>query len=560
MFKGLVVALFFITFLYANDCHQTLVFDDMHHLKISFDGNANNEDQTVKETLYINHVEDKESKYSIFWFGNPKIKKSEVDIESINAPFVVRYTEDNISYSMEELSILSKDKRIEALLWAKVNILQFASKDGLHHFKNHTGYIEAEQEFTKDAYLLKRLRSFDKNKEKKEVRFEKSTVTLQTFKKTCAIWKNLELKESISSVNKQMKISIQDERELKVFNSKDSLEKEHWFYKLPADIRAWNFKAKDNNISLSMAQSMFKKNQKEMSDALGDTLIFGEWVQDNIDFLKHLSVLLENNTLDDNVSRKLFAKLGYLDSVDTTNILSQVGLNDNIIEKERFRGLMGLKNTSAPIDDDLLAEILDYGLSADNNPDATIQNMTGMIAGGLAKERMKRSPEQAEKIVDAIIDAVNTKENKTIALGAAGNLQELAPAHLVEAVDNILLTAGDADTRAKSANVLSKIDKSTLATKNFQELIANETNSITKTSLIKASASSTDFQNNPDFNAVLVDIAQTVDYSKNKIAALNTLEKSSYAQTKKEKAVIRKMMIGERDGKTLQALKSLYRK
>jgi len=68
-------------------------------------------------------------------------------------------------------------------------------------------------------------------------------------------------------------------------------------------------------------------------------------------------------------------------------------------------------------------------------------------------------------------------------LGAAGNLQELAPEYLVRAVDTILLTAEDEDTRAKSANVLSKLTKSTLNTENFETLINNENNSMTNRSV-----------------------------------------------------------------------------
>lgn len=558
--KSLFLYLLLFTLSYANECHQTLVFDDVHHLDVSMDGHPQSEKKIVKETLYMNHVEEGKKKYTIFWYGNPKTKKNEIDVESINAPFVVGYDDTNTSYSLEKLSMLSKDKEIEKALWAKINILQFASKDGVHHFKNGKGYIEAEQEFNKSTYTLHRLRSFENGKKKKGVKFEQSTATMQLLDKTCGIWKSIDLNETITSEAKMLKLFLKDNRELKIQNVKNFLPKDHWFYQLSADTKTWNIKTQDDKMSLSMAQSMYKKNEQEMKDALADTKVFEKWVKDHMGFLKHLSLLLENNTLNDKVSMKLYATLSFIDSVESTKILGEVALNENIIEKERFRGVMGLADTTAPLDDDVMAEVLDYGLESDNSPDTTIQNMLGMVSGGLAKARMQRSPDQAETIVTAIIDTINTKDNKIVSLAAAGNLQEMAPPRLVEAVDNTLLSTGDTNTRIESAEALSKLEKSTLSTQKFEMLIAKESNSMAKTALINASASSTDFKNNPKFNATLLDIAKTTGYSKNKIAAIETLGKSSYATSKEEKAVIRQMMIGEHDSQTLQALKKLYRK
>jgi len=553
-----LIIFFSLTFLNAEVCHQTLMFDDIHHLNTTFDGTTNNQKKVVKETLYINYLEEKGVKYSIFWFGDKYTKKSEINIESYMAPFLVSYSDINGSYRIDKVHTLSKDKKISELIWGKINILQFASKDGTHHFKNFTGYIEAKQQLIKKDYYINRLSSFVKNIENKNVKFETSLINIHLLEKSCGIWESLKLSESLSSINRKIKLNITDERELKVLNIKEHLPKEHWFYKLSTDITLWNFKKRENTMSLLTAQSLFKQKENEMLSLLDDTLAFGEWVKNNMDFLKHLSPLLENNSLNDRVSMKLFAKLGYLDSVDSTDILSYITLNENIIEKERFRGVMGLKNTSAPLNDELLEKLLDYGLSSDN--DDMLQSMTGMIVGALAKERIQRAPKQAERIIDSIIDTMNEKENKTVALAAAGNLQEMAPDNLIEAVDNILMNIDDSDTRAKSANVLSKIQKSTLNTKNFEELISNEKNTMTKTSLINASASSNNFQNNIEFNTVLLEIAKTSNYSKHKIAAINTLRKTNYGQTKGEKRIIRQMMIGVKDSQTLNALKDLYRK
>jgi hypothetical protein len=270
--------------------------------------------------------------------------------------------------------------------------------------------------------------------------------------------------------------------------------------------------------------------------------------------------MLETRELDDKVSQKLFANLAYIDTVESTDILSRVTMNENIPEKERFRSLMGLKNTSAPVDADLMDSIIEYGFSSSDGDDS-MRDATGMLVGTMAKERVDRAPEQANHIAEAIISAIGTDSSKVVSMGAAGNMLQSAPDELVQTVDDVLLSAGDSSTRAKSANALSRMERTEIAIDTFQTLLMDEDNSGTVTQLIKASTVAKDFQSNEKFRAVLVDISNNRSKQKpNRLAALKALEKASYGATEEERQALRKLMIGERDRDISKMLKKLYRK
>jgi len=307
------------------------------------------------------------------------------------------------------------------------------------------------------------------------------------------------------------------------------------------------------------ASKVFSAKESEMKELLNDSKGFEAWVRANGDFLQYLDTLLEGNSLDDEVSQKLFANLGYVDTVLTTNVLSRITLNSQIDEKERFRGVMALQGTSAPIDEDTLSEILDYGLSSDNGEDF-IQNSLGMLVGSMAKARLDRAPEQAEEIKDNIINAIKSKENKTVSLAAAGNMLTSAPEDLIQEVDNILLASEDSYTRAKSANALSRIEKSNVSTNQFTELLKNEGNREAQTQLIRASASASNFKSDTTFRTFLVDMADNRQkVAVNRVEALKTLEKANFGKTQEEKRHLRKMMLGEKNSDIAKMLKKLYR-
>jgi hypothetical protein len=251
---------------------------------------------------------------------------------------------------------------------------------------------------------------------------------------------------------------------------------------------------------------------------------------------------------------------GYLDTEASTRVLAKVTLNENIDETERFRSLMGLKNTSAPMDTELLKDLIDYGLNSDNGEDF-LKNAAGMLVGSLAKERASRSPEQVEIINDAILNSIHTHSDKTVAMNAAGNMQDAANSNVVNAIGNVMTSSDDYKARKASAQAIEKLNRTNLTTETFKGLLNKEENSDTKAQLIKASGSAKDFNTNNQFKQELVNLADNREAIKsNRMASLTALDKNGYGTTKDEKAKIRNMMLGEKDNHIATKLKEMYRK
>ncbi len=258
------------------------------------------------------------------------------------------------------------------------------------------------------------------------------------------------------------------------------------------------------------------------------------------------------------MSKALFAKLGYINTVESSRILTQVLLDTDLNDRDRFRSLMGLKNTSAPLDDELLYDIIEYGFSSGENN--IIKNATGMLIGTLARVRIDRVAEQYEQLSESIINAIGKSENKTVALSAAGNMLQTASDKIVETVDDVLASDPDALNRKKSAEALSQIGRTNLDTASFQHLMEKEDNSDTLAQLIRTSATAKDFKSNDQYKQFLVDMADNrAGVLSNRLTALETLEKADFGKDSINKTKIRKMMLNEKDRDISKILKKLYR-
>jgi len=544
----------------ANECYQAYQYNDKHKIKTVMDKQIYNEVKNLHATLHVRYLEDNGSSYNIFWLEDGVTDRKLVDINSIYSPFIVKNSNKKNRFMIQQIINLSQDKILEKKLIGIVDILQFESSRGIYRFINSNGNIEVNQTVISNGYSINYLKQYGYDKKLEKVNYFNSDINI-TLDSGCTLWNRVQSYQKVKINVPIFKGNMLDIRNFNLVKSKIVLDKNHWFFNLSIDISTWDIGTKKQKLSLDDALDNFDSKEKEMLALLDDSQEFEKWIKDNMDFLSYLDVMLEGRELNDEVSKKLFAKLGYIDTAKSTDILSKVTLNVNILEKERFRSLMGLKNTSAPIDVDVLNDIIDYGMSSTNGDDF-IKNATGMLIGTIAKERVDRAPEQADYIGGVIIDSINnTQINKTIAMGAAGNMLQTAPDTLVEAVDEVLLSTDDSRIRAKSANALSRIERSNIETQIFQELLMKEENSGTITQLIKASTSAKDFQSSSEFREVLIKLSDNkTKRTPNRVAALKALEKANFGTTKDEKQILRQMMIGEKDSDISKMLKKLYRK
>ncbi len=559
--ETLLFILLFITNIHAKECYQPYSYSDKHQIKMFIDGKTSNQKANIEATLHVRYLEDNGSLYNIFWLEKGIIKKKEIDKNDIYAPFLVKNGAKDDRFIIKEIKSLSKDVNIQKRLIGIIDLLQIQQKEGIYRFINSMGSVYVNQTVLNNVYTIKHLKQYEKNIPSKQIEYLHSHTDI-ILDKSCSTWKSVETEHEIRISIRMMKSTINDDRKFQLEKSSKALNKNHWFFQLSTDILKWgfNFKKPKAKISLANALSSFDDKEKEMLSLLDDSEKFEKWVKDNINFLEHLSSMLESKSLNNSVSKRLFAKLGYINSVKATEILSQVTLNENINETERFRGLMGLKNTSAPIDEELMHKIIEQGFNPDNGSDF-IKNAVGMLIGTLARERVDRVPEQYEKIIDSIIDTMQSQTDKRVSLAAAGNMLSTAPDSVVDVIDDILTTTGEASTRGQSAKALSRIEKSNLEVEVFQNLLEDENNRETKTALIKASASSKDFQSNTNYQTFLIDTAKDrSSASTNRVASLDVLKKTDFGKSKEEKRKIRKMMLGEQDTYVLKRLRELYRR
>lgn len=555
---SIVCGLLFIhNSLYAQSCYQAYDYQDKHKLLTTMMGETIPEVSQTSAVLHARKLIDKEKNYTLFWLEGDTSNKEAITLDSLHIPFLVSNHSDK-SFLIKKVESVSLDRALLNRMLGIVDVLQFQNNDGTYRLLNRNGTVDSVHKLHGKIITQQYTKHYTDGAINPDIKYIESAINM-TIDNQCVLWKQVDVKEKINIDIEIMQGSMIDDRTFSLKPSQKKLPKEHWFNQLTTDVRSWGFVKVDNAMSVKAAEAMFNKKQKQMINLLNDSKLFEQWVKENLEFLKHLDKLLLTQTLDDRVSKKLFANLGFIDISVATDILGSVTLNIDIDEKERFRSLMALKNTSAPMDDELLESVLEYGLSSENSGDF-IKDATGMLIGTLAKNRNDRIPEQSELIGEAIISAISNQNNKTVALTAAGNMQHTAPDELVRAVDQTLLNAQDSKTRADSAYALSRIERSSIESEVFVDFLTNEKNSLTKTELIKASTSSESFSSNHNLTTVFQDIVTSRgQVSSTRTTALDALTKAGFGKSADDKKAIRKMLLGEKDADVAKKLRELYR-
>jgi len=542
--------------------YQAYDYNDTHHIRTIMKQGVSLDTVILNSTLYVRTIENNGTKYNIFWLKNRSIAKKDIDINSIYAPFVIQNS-SNSGFEIAKIKTLTKDREIIDRLIGIVDILQFRPhQQGIYRFRNTLGNIEVNQTVTKhNSYNIKYLTQYTKGQIRQDIKYNNSSVKIVPDTNS-SIWLKVTAHEDISISVAKPKATMSDKRDFLLTKNIKPLPKNHWFLQLGYDISKWKFNRYqgENKLSLSDASKIFKQKENEMKAVVDDREKFNKWVLDNMDFLSHLDKLLETYSLEDKVSRVLFASLGYVDTTASSNILSKVFLNEDIDKKERFRSIMGLKNTSAPLDDDILDNLISYGL--EQSSDDMLTKASGMLIGTMAKNRVHRVPEQYEKISSAISSAIETQDNKVVALDAAGNMQQYASDAVLESVESVLTSDITNElNRQKSAEALERIQRSNLSVSDFKRLFNQEKSTIVQSQLLKSSTVAQDFKSNTQYHSFLKTYANKKTNPKiNRLATLEALTRAGFGKTDEEKQTIRAMMVGEQDRDISLFLRNLYRR
>jgi len=554
----LLIIYFIVSIVYGREVYQDYHYMDKHKVKTVLNNKVINENAIINANLHVRTIDINNTIYTIFWLENGVKDKNMINKESVYAPFIVKGKQKD-EFQVEKLMSLSKDTYIQKRLLGIIQSLQYKKREGDFLFINSLGKVKVKQTKINDTYVLHRLKQYSQNQAQEDIKYIYSDTNI-SIDPNSNLWQEVLSKDKIKIKVKLFDATIIDTRYFHMKPIQNSLPKEHWFFKLSYDISKWNFSKKQISLTYDEALENFDKYNNEMKSLLDDRDGFILWLHNHIEFLQYLDEMLHDKSLDDKVSRILFANLGALNTAESSNILANIVLDTTLEERDRFRSLMGLKNTSAPLDDDVLDSLISYGLSPATRNDI-MKKATGMLLGTLARERIDRVPEQYEKLSNAIKNAIEDSDNKVVALSAAGNMLSTAPDSIVETVENVMMSDNNALNRRNGAEAIRKIGRTKIDTKKFQDLIQHESNTYTAQALILSSTYAKDFKDNKNFQGYLANIAQNkIEQSSNRVAALKALEKADFTNDESQRRLIRKMMIGEKNVEVIKMLKKLYRK
>ena len=548
-----------------EECYKSYKYSDTHFIKTKSNGKSEEKLIMINGFLHVKYFKTKTNKYNIFWLENGTKDKNKIDLKTVYSPFLVKniFGAKSNNFGIENIQTILRDEKMTPLFIGVIDFMQFGNKEAKYRWFNSDGIIKVEQtEIDSNSLNITNLKQFDKHGNySKNKKFPKGSTTIFNTQ-DCFIWKEiLSNQTSKTTFNGTVKFTLTDYRDLNLSVAEKQLDKNHWFVKLPLNIEEWGFDTEiKSKLSLKEALKIFDQKHNEMKSLILDNKKFNFWVQENIDFLLHLSEMLENKILDNEVSKNLFAELGFIDSIESTQILADATLNESLPETERFRALMGLKNTTAPINENILSELVEYGLSAVNSDDF-IKTSVGMLTGVFAEQRVERVPEQKEQIQNSIVDAIYNSDFKTIALTASRNMGKSADSIVIDAIDYTLTSSTNSKDIIDSAKAIQTLDKTSLQVEDFENIIENSNSRTVNEAVLKASSSATDFKQNIEFQNKLISISRNkeVDLS-NRIASLEALNKANYGETKSEKRNIRKIMLNEHNSEITTILREMYRK
>lgn len=543
----------------ANDCYRAFEYNDRYKIKTTVDKNRSIEKLDYSGILHYRRVTKDNKKISFFWLENKNIKQQDIQWESINAPFLVK--EAGKGFVISSIASFSRDKFLYDQLIGLVELMQFEIKPGEFSWKSTMGHAYVKQQFDKKEILISRTGQSDSKGPIEGIRYLNSKISIRP-ERECN-WTEISASETTRAELDVFKISTDTERTFHVHENKEKrLNHSHWFMSLNTNPSSWGLK-EDSEPKQSLAELLkkFDAYHLVMMTVMKDSKKFQKWIRENMDFLLNLPEILTLKTLDDELSQNLFAELGYIDTVESVEILSQVALHNGIIEKERFRALMGVKNTSAPMNQGTLSQLLNTGLQAED--EHFINNAMGMLSGALAKQRMRRDPEQANYIGAQIAQAIHSGIGITeVVLQAAGNMEASATEDVVTAIETVLSSGQNDKAIATSAKVLKKIGRSSLSYSEFEQVWSNTDSDIAKSSLIKHSSVAKDVVGNGNYYATLVDIVRDSDTNSDeiRISALTAMSETGYGVSSTQKKQIRQLMLGEYNKDISSLLREMYRK
>lgn len=544
---------------FSKNCYQAYQYNDDFKIKTSFVKTSFDEKKKYAGFIHTRALTDNlKNRYRIFWFETNDAK---IDVNSIHSPFIVS-EENGTGFSIKEIKTLAKNNEIQNKLLGLIELTQFNTDLNTYQSKSSSGAFEVTQEKNSSDIIISRIKPVKLDDPQIDVKIIDSKIKI-TPSQTCFPSK-FNANETLSVNYTKLKSSLVSMRDFSLIENKEHiLPSDHWFMSLDTDITKWKIPEKkqiEKVMTQEEANLKYDGIYTELLQIKSDDSKINKWALENMDFLKNLHHLLTEKEIDDELSRMLFAELGFINTEEVINILADVILKSSIPEKERFRALMALKNTTIEIPQDKLDALIQYGLDYQDKADG-FQGTLGMLIGTLAKERLESVPAQVQYINEKITASImSSLENKHIPLAAAGNMYEAASNETITAIESVLISETNDLFKKESAQSLRKIGKTNISAAEFNDLWNDEKNNFIQDEIIRSSSVAEDAKNNSQYQDSLIDVASKTSNASNiRLAALEALINSGYGKQDDHKSKMKQLIYGETDRNIALKIQEIYR-
>ncbi|KZN61323.1 hypothetical protein [Pseudoalteromonas luteoviolacea] len=355
----------------------------------------------------------------------------------------------------------------------------------------------------------------------------------------------LEVTEMLANINLKTSASVVIQQ-----NSANTLQPEHWFFKINTDTSSWPFKEKVKleSMTLKDAQAILDKNLKVMQSILDDEDEFLNWVDKNMGFLSQLPILMQDHNFNTDISVMLFWALGKLDSPQSIDIMARVAVISDIEDAHRFRAIVGMAGTESSFQRETLDSLLG---KLNQNPQNNIDSSILMLLGDFAISRKKSNPLQYEEIKSSLLSHLGSG-NQTKQLNiidALGNMQSHAPDEIEMALVDTLGVSNEIG-RQRIAESLEKTQPNKSATDELINYAKTETSIRVKEAMINAISKASESKKVDKF---LLSNVSTEQNSQIQIAILNALKSRNYKLSETQLQTVKNSLLGQKDSEVVKA-------
>jgi hypothetical protein len=197
-----------------------------------------------------------------------------------------------------------------------------------------------------------------------------------------------------------------------------------YFLSLTSDVDQWPGFGIVEQLSSQEIERRAPLLLLRLSSLVDDKEAFFLRLKEDVHLLPYLHEYLQENMLENEVSKKLYWALDRLNTVESVALLVNQSIYANS-ERDRYRSALALSSTNAPLSNEQINALKDHVLAGSTNTGYTKNHLVYVrLFGVIAKNRYQFHPEQSQSLRDYLYSQIgmnNTELNKAV-IDAVGNL------------------------------------------------------------------------------------------------------------------------------------------